>query len=100
MIYLSIINKNENYLSEFLQWKKHDFRLFKESGAYAKKYTAFEIDTGYIGITVIHPNTILPKKRSKITPLTKEETTVSFPKRESMWNTSSSLKIISVFPRN
>ena len=51
--------------------KKHDFRLFKESGVHAGNDTEFETDTGYTGITAIHPNSILPKKRSKNTPLTK-----------------------------
>jgi hypothetical protein len=57
----------------FCNGKKHDFRLFKESGVHAGENTEFETDTGYTGITVIHPNSILPKKRRKNTPLTKEE---------------------------
>ena len=57
----------------FCNGKKHDFRLFKESGVHAGKDTVFETDTGYTGITAIHPNSVLPKKRSKNTPLTKEE---------------------------
>ena len=57
----------------FCNGKKHDFKLFKESGVHAGKDTEFETDTGYTGITAIHPNSILPKKRSKSTSLTKEE---------------------------
>lgn len=57
----------------FCKGKKHDFRLFKESGVHADISTEFETDTGYTGITAIHPNSILPKKRRKNTPLTKEE---------------------------
>ncbi len=57
----------------FCNGKKHDFRLFKESGVHAENDTEFETDTGYTGITTIHPNSILPKRRSKNTPLTKEE---------------------------
>jgi hypothetical protein len=57
----------------FSNGKKHDFRLFKESGVHAGSSTEFETDTGYTGITAIHPNSILPKKRSKNHPLTEEE---------------------------
>ena len=57
----------------FCNGKKHDFKLFKESDVHAGENTEFETDTGYIGITAIHPNSLLPKKRSKNHPLTKEE---------------------------
>ena len=57
----------------FCNGKKHDFRLFKESGVHAGKDTEFETDTGYTGIIAIHPNSTLSKKRSKNTPLMKEE---------------------------
>ena len=57
----------------FCNGKKHDFRLFKESGVHAGNRTEFETDTGYTGITTIHPNSVLPKKHKKHTPLTKEE---------------------------
>ncbi len=57
----------------FCNGKKHDFRLFKESGVHAGDDTEFETDTGYTGITAIHPNSLLPKKRSKNNPLTQEE---------------------------
>ena len=70
----------------FCNGKKHDFRLFKESEIHAGKHTEFETDTGYTGITAIHPNSILPKKRSKNKPLSKEEKLiiVLFQKREFM----------------
>ena len=57
----------------FCNGKKHDFRLFKESRVHAGDSTEFETDTGYTGITAIHSNSILPKKRRKNTLLTKEE---------------------------
>lgn len=57
----------------FCNGKKHDFRLFKESGVHAGNDTIFETDTGYIGITALHSNSLLPKKRTKNKPLTKEE---------------------------
>ncbi|MDE5582718.1 MAG: hypothetical protein K2J08_03325 [Ruminococcus sp.] len=55
----------------FCNGKKHDFRLFKESGVHAGNNTKFETDTGYTGITVINPNSVLPKKHSKNTSLIK-----------------------------
>ena len=35
--------------------------------------TAIKVDTGYQGITKIHKNSELPKKRSKRSPLTKDD---------------------------
>ena len=57
----------------FCNGKKHDFRLFKESGVHAGVNTEIETDTGYTGITAIHPNSLLQKKNRKNNPLTKEE---------------------------
>ena len=31
------------------------------------------VDTGYLGITSLHPNTDIPKKKSKLHPLTIED---------------------------
>jgi hypothetical protein len=58
---------------QFGNGKKHDFRLFKESKTYVAKQTHIITDSGYTGIDKIHENSIFPKKRSKKTPLTKEE---------------------------
>ena len=57
----------------FSNGKRHDFRLFKESGVHAKPETMIETDTGYIGIIKIHANSSLPKKKSKKYPLSKED---------------------------
>ena len=53
--------------------KRHDFRLYKESKTYIRKDIQAETDTGYQGIAKIHANSVLPKKRTKKAPLTKEE---------------------------
>ena len=53
--------------------KKHDFRLFKESKVYVKSDTILQTDTGYTGITAIHPNSLIPKKHYKNKPLTKDD---------------------------
>ena len=39
----------------------------------AKPETAIETDTGFQGIVKIHANSILPKKRTKKNPLSKED---------------------------
>ena len=57
----------------FASGKKHDLRLFKESGNYIHKDILTLIDTGYIGIDKIHAHSILPAKKSKNRPLTNED---------------------------
>jgi len=58
---------------EISNGKRHDFRLFKESGV--KIYESIKVitDTGYLGLQKIHANTDMPKKRSKKHPLTVED---------------------------
>lgn len=51
----------------------HDFKLFKKSRLPIKKETKVSVDTGYLGITSLHPNTDIPKKKSKLHPLTIED---------------------------
>jgi hypothetical protein len=53
--------------------KRHDFRLFKESKTHIREETQAEADTGYQGIEKLHANSVLPKKRTKKVPLTKDE---------------------------
>ena len=57
----------------FCNGSKHDFRLFKESGVHVAADTEIETDSGYTGITAIHPNSLLPKKHRKNKSFTKEE---------------------------
>ena len=59
--------------TSFANGRRHDFRIFKESGVHAKPETVIKTDTGYQGITKIHSNSILPKKRTKKNPLSKED---------------------------
>jgi hypothetical protein len=54
----------------FSNGKKHDFRLFKESGLHIHPDTQAIVDTGYQGLQKIHPQTRIPKKKSKKRPLT------------------------------
>lgn len=57
----------------FSNGKRHDFRLFKESGLHIHPKIKVITDTGYLGLQKIHANTILPKKRSKKAPLSKQD---------------------------
>ena len=57
----------------FSNGKKHDFRLFKDSHVHARVETLLEADTGYQGLVRLHANSLLPKKRSKNHPLTKQQ---------------------------
>lgn len=49
--------------------------MFKESNVHFKEKTRIITDTGYQGLQKIHTNTLMPKKRSKKKPLTKEDKT-------------------------
>ena len=57
----------------FSNGKKHDFQLFKDSRIHVKAETVLEADTGYQGLAQIHANSLVPKKRSKNHPLSKQE---------------------------
>lgn len=59
--------------TDFSNGKKHDFKVFKESGVRWTKERQGITDSGYTGIQKIQKNTRLPKKRSKKNPLTTEE---------------------------
>ena len=57
----------------FANGKKHDFQLFKDSRVHARAETTLEADTGYQGLAHMHVNSLLPKRRSKYHPLSKQE---------------------------
>ena len=57
----------------FANGKCHDFNLYKRAKIRANPEIAVKTDTGFIGITKIHANSVLPRKRSKNKPLTKED---------------------------
>jgi len=59
--------------TSFSYGKRHDFKLFKESGVRVKPSTVLKTDTGYLGIKKIHANSTLPIKRRRKQQLTKEE---------------------------
>jgi hypothetical protein len=51
----------------------HDFKLFKQSRLPIKKETLVCVDTGYLGLAKLHKNTEMPKKKTKLNPLTDED---------------------------
>jgi len=59
--------------TSFSNGKRHDFRLFKESKTHILPEVKVIIDTGYQGLQKLHANSVLPKKKSKKNPLTKED---------------------------
>ncbi len=65
--------KEEIICTSFSNGKRHDFRLFKESGVHIHPEIKSLTDTGYQGIHKLHPNSALPKKKTKNNPLTKED---------------------------
>lgn len=70
-----VVNKaNQKIIClNFSNGKRHDFRLFKESGVRFKLHTQVLTDTGYQGLQKIHANSELPKKKTKKNPLTAED---------------------------
>lgn len=68
--------------TNFANGKRHDFRLFKESKVRIHPKIKALTDTGYQGISKIHANSALPKKKTKNSPLTKED------KRKNRWLSS------------
>jgi len=70
-----IVDKKSEQIicTAFAGGRRHDFRLFKESKVHVKPETEIKTDTGYQGIAKLHANSVLPKKKSKKNPLTKED---------------------------
>jgi IS5 family transposase len=58
---------------KYIQVKKHDFKLFKESKLAIKQEKEVLLDRGYQGIDKVHAKSKIPKKKQKGKPLTKEE---------------------------
>ena len=54
---------------------------YTHSGIHVKTEPVLEADTGYQGPAQIHANSLLPKKRSKHHPLTRQERKVLHPLR-------------------
>lgn len=59
--------------TSFSNGKRHDFRLFKESGIRIHPKTEVLADSGYTGLQKIHEKSWVSKKRSRYKSLTREE---------------------------
>ena len=57
----------------FSEGKLHDFKLYKKSRLPISSNIQVNVDTGYLGIKRIHNNVLIPKKKSKLKPLTDED---------------------------
>ena len=57
----------------FANGKRHDFRIFKESRLKISERIIINADAGYAGISKLHKNSVLPKKKSKNSPLSPED---------------------------
>ena len=69
------VNANglEILATTFSEGKLHDFKLFKQSRLPLHKDIELNVDTGYLGIKKLHDNITMPKKKSKLKPLTKKD---------------------------
>ena len=57
----------------FAKGKVHDFQLFKSSKIHLKTGAQLTAEIGYQGLTKLHANSVLPKKSSKNSPLSKQD---------------------------
>jgi len=57
----------------FANGSSHDFDLYKKSKLKVHNQIKKKVDKGYVGILGYHSNTDIPKKSSKLHPLTKED---------------------------
>jgi hypothetical protein len=72
-----VVDQNNRRIicTAFANGKRHDFRLFKKPMVYVKPETEIDTGIGYQGITKLHTNSVLPKKKTKKNLLTKESKT-------------------------
>jgi hypothetical protein len=70
-----VVNKADGQIicTSFAKGRWHDFRLFKESKLKIDSKIKAVVDTGYLGIIKFHVNSVIPVKRSKKRPLSKED---------------------------
>ena len=67
-------NKSKKVIcTNFSNGKKHDFRIFKESFVRVQSNVEMKVDSGYQGLQKIHAKTSLPRKKTKVKPLSKED---------------------------
>ncbi|WP_250295852.1 IS5 family transposase [Wolbachia endosymbiont of Oedothorax gibbosus] len=59
--------------TSFSNGRKHDFRMFRESKVAVLPQTKILADAGYRGMQKIHKNVVLPHRKTKKNPLSKEQ---------------------------
>jgi len=67
------LNTEKILATDFCQGSQHDFQLFKNSDPLLAPNTCVLADSGYQGLTQLHPNSQTPAKKSKHHPLSKEQ---------------------------
>ncbi|MBL3285117.1 IS5 family transposase domain protein [Rickettsiales endosymbiont of Paramecium tredecaurelia] len=69
-----VINKKTKQVicTAFVNGKRHDFRVFKDSNTKINPDIKVITDTGYQIIQKLHSKSELPKKKTRHNPLTKE----------------------------
>jgi hypothetical protein len=70
-----VVDKNSKKIlcTHFSTGKTHDFALFKKSRLPLARSIRLRVDSGYLGITRFHANSLLPKKTSKHHPLSTQD---------------------------
>ena len=70
-----MVNKKTKQVvcTAFAKGRIHDFRLFKTSCTRLLAKILARVDSGYQGLQKLHTNTLLPKKKTKKNPLTKDD---------------------------
>lgn len=70
-----MVDKNSKKIlcTHFSAGKTHDFALFKKSKLPLARSIRLRVDSGYLGITRFHANSLLPKKKSKHHPLSAQD---------------------------
>ena len=67
------LHSKEIIATAFGNGKKHDFRLFKESGIRLASDTLCLADKGYLGIEKLHAKSRIPTKKTRRRPLSREQ---------------------------
>ena len=84
----------------FANGASHDFSSYKKSKLKVHNQTTKKVDKGYVGILAFHSNTEIPKKSSKLHPLTKNDKKLNRQKakeRVGIEHTNRKIKIFRIF---
>ena len=71
---LIICEESEEIIATYFgKGKTHDYKLYEKSRTKLSKEVEIKADSGYQGLPKIHAKALIPKKKSKLHRLTKEE---------------------------